>query len=310
MLDILYSTDDLSKMFRVGKSTIKRWTDEGKLQCFKTPGGHRKFKPANVHQFIKQYHYEIVTPILPFARTSETISADAVTVSGDQVVEEAFVGAIKGKRSVIDHAFTSLMSQGKTLPVMFDELLTPVLRMIHSKQQLHQITSVEFQIAKNTLMHSLIHFADLLPKAEKKNAELYCLSVNEGMNEVELKAVELLLDNMGLTVYNLGTVLTKYAASDIINQCRPEDVFVVLSLDHSSDEIIGQFNNLVTGVHNYGGNVYTSNFFEEQKQDAVLSADSKQMHSFSEVAELLGMKMEEHTMHAVSPEKSFMYKSE
>ena len=49
------------------------------------------------------------------------------------------------------------------------------------------ITSVEFQIAKNTLVHSLIHFADLVPKSEKKNTELYCLSVNEGMNEVELK---------------------------------------------------------------------------------------------------------------------------
>ena len=51
MNEILYTTDDLSKMFRVGKSTIKRWTDEGKLQCFKTPGGHRKFKPSNVQEF-------------------------------------------------------------------------------------------------------------------------------------------------------------------------------------------------------------------------------------------------------------------
>jgi excisionase family DNA binding protein len=292
MLEILYSTEDLSKMFRVGKSTIKRWTDEGKLQCFKTPGGHRKFKPSNVHEFITLYHYEVVTPLLPFARTRETISMDAVMVRGDQMIEEAFVSAIKGKRQSIQNAFSSLMTQEKSLPSVFDELLTPVLRMIHTKHQLHQITSVEFQIAKNTLMHSLIHFADLLPKAEKKEAELYCLSVNEGMNEVELKAVELLLDNMGLTVFNLGTVLTKYAANDIVNQCRPEDVFVVLSLDHSSDEIIGQFNNLVTGVNNYGGNVYTSNFFEEEKLPAVILADSKQMHSFSEIAERLGVQTE------------------
>ena len=107
------------------------------------------------------------------------------------------------------------------------------------------------------------------------------------MNEVELKAVELLLDNMGMTVYNLGNVLTKYAANDIVNQCRPEDVFVVLSLDHSSDEIIHQFNSLVTGVKSYGGSVYTSNFFDDQLSNKVVATDSKLMHSFTEIVEQL-----------------------
>jgi excisionase family DNA binding protein len=285
MLEILYSTEDLAKMFRVGKSTIKRWTDEGKLQCFKTPGGHRKFKPSNVHEFINQYHYEIVTPLLPFARTAETISADAVTIGSVIPIDECFIAAIKGRRQMIEQTFSAVIAQGTALPVMFDTLLTPVIRLVHSKHQSHQITSVEFQIAKNTLIHALIHVTDSLPKAEKKETELYCLSVNEGMNEVELKAVELLLDNMGLTVYNLGTVLTKYAANDIVNQCRPEDVFVVLSLDHSSDEIIGQFSSLVEGVKSYGGSVFTSNFFDESLPQFEVRTDAKQFHSFAEIME-------------------------
>jgi excisionase family DNA binding protein len=284
MVEILYSTDDLAKMFRVGKSTIKRWTDEGKLQCFKTPGGHRKFKPINVHEFIKQYHYAIVTPLLPFAQTPETITHDAPMVGPELMLEECFMGAVKGKRQPIEEAFVSLASQGRTLPEMFDQLLTPVLRIVNARNQQRLITSVEFQIAKNTLVHSLIHYTDSLPKAEKKNVEMYCLSVHEGMNEVELKAVELLLDTMGLTVYNLGTVLTKYAATDIVNQCRPEDVFVVLSLGHSSDEIIGQFHTLVSGVRSYGGNVYTSNFFEGPSDQRLLQTGSAAMHSFAEIA--------------------------
>lgn len=53
------STDDVSKVLHVGKSTIKRWTDEGKLKCFRTPGGHRKFKATNVEEFIKTYHFDV-----------------------------------------------------------------------------------------------------------------------------------------------------------------------------------------------------------------------------------------------------------
>ena len=287
MNEVLYTTEDLSHMFRVGKSTIKRWTDEGKLQCFKTPGGHRKFKPSNVHEFIKQYHYEIVTPLLPFSRTSEQISANGMMIEGESSIELCFTNAIKGRRQLIEQSFLSLFSQGKTLPVIFDTLLTPIIRLVHNRHIHHQVTSVEFQIAKNTLVHALINFAEQIPKTEKNELELYCLSVQEGMNEVELKAVELMLDNAGMTVYNLGTVLTKYSAHDIINQCKPDDVFVVLSLDHSSDEVIQQFDSLVTGVSSYGGNVYTSNFFEEQHSEEAAQTNSKLMHSFSEIIEQL-----------------------
>lgn len=285
MNEVLYTTEDLSKMFRVGKSTIKRWTDEGKLQCFKTPGGHRKFKAVNVREFVAQYHYEVSTPILAYVKETTEPKNFIFTRNGRSPIEICFLNSLKGKREPIEQEFAALFAQGLTLAAMFDQLLTPVIRMVHSKFQHQLITSVEFQIAKNTLIHSIIHFTDLIPKSEKKDVELYCLSVNEGMNEVELKAVELVLENIGMTVFNLGNVLTKFAAVDIVNQCKPEDVFVVLSLDHSTDEIIGQFNTLTAGVRAYGGNVYTSNFFEEQPTVRSVPTDAHQLHSFAEIVE-------------------------
>jgi excisionase family DNA binding protein len=59
MNELFLTTDDVSKMLHVGKSTIKRWTDEGKLKCFRTPGGHRKFKATNVEEFIQTYHFDV-----------------------------------------------------------------------------------------------------------------------------------------------------------------------------------------------------------------------------------------------------------
>ena len=285
MNEVLYTTEDLSRLFRVGKSTIKRWTDEGKLQCFKTPGGHRKFQASNVREFISHYHYEVSTPVLAIAKES-TEPKNYIFARGSQSpAEDCFTNAIKGRRQPIEQALSSLFAQGLPLAAIFDQLLTPVIRMVHTKFQHQLISSVEFQIAKNTLIHSIIHFTDLIPKSEKRQTELYCLSVNEGMNEVELKAVELVLENIGMTVYNLGNVLTKLAAADIVNQCRPEDVFVVLSLDHSTDEIISQFNSLASGVQAYGGNVFTSNFFEENVPAHSAPVNSRQLHSFAEIVD-------------------------
>ncbi len=285
MNEVLYTTEDLSKMFRVGKSTIKRWTDEGKLQCFKTPGGHRKFKTANVREFVTHYHYEVSSPVLNFVKESTEPKSFIFARNGQTPAEDCFTDAIKGRRYPIEQAFSSLYAMGIPLAAIFDQLLTPVIRMVHTKFQHQLISSMEFQIAKNTLTHSIIHFTDLIPKSDKRETELYCLSVNEGLTEVDLKAVERLLENIGMTVYNLGNVLTKFAAVDIVSQCKPEDVFVVLSLDHSSDDIIGQFNALTAGVQAYGGNVYTSNFFEEQQPAQSSPTNSKQLHSFAEIVE-------------------------
>jgi MerR family transcriptional regulator, light-induced transcriptional regulator len=282
--EILYTTDDLSRMFGVGKSTIKRWSDEGKLHCYKTPGGHRKFKSSSVQKFMSHYNYETLNSenVLSFKmQKQEIIQYNALD---NRIIELSIDDAIKGRHESIEKRLMELFGTGLNLSAILDSFLTTVLRKIHLDQFENKISTIEFQIAKNTLIHSLIHFADLIPKSEDKNIEMYCLSVNEGLNEVELKAVELLLENLGINVYNLGTVLTKYAAEDIVHQCKPEDVFIVLSTDKNSQEVVQQFTTLVNGVHNYGGQVYSSNFLNDNTEN-VHSVDNGSIHlkSFSEI---------------------------
>ena len=59
MNEELLTTEDLSRLLQVSKSTIKRWTDEGRLHCFRTPGGHRKFRTTDVHEFVLKYRYDV-----------------------------------------------------------------------------------------------------------------------------------------------------------------------------------------------------------------------------------------------------------
>ncbi len=53
-----YSTADVAGMLGVDASTVKRWADSGKLQCFRTIGGHRRFTLKQVKEFISEYHLE------------------------------------------------------------------------------------------------------------------------------------------------------------------------------------------------------------------------------------------------------------
>jgi len=45
------SSADVARMLDVNASSVKRWADEGKLPCMRTPGGHRRFLLTHVEAF-------------------------------------------------------------------------------------------------------------------------------------------------------------------------------------------------------------------------------------------------------------------
>ena len=47
------NSKEVSDILGVNISTLKRWTDNGTINCHKTPGGHRKFTMQNIRDFHK-----------------------------------------------------------------------------------------------------------------------------------------------------------------------------------------------------------------------------------------------------------------
>ena len=50
----LLNSSGAAKMAGVTPSTIKRWADEGRLDCERTAGGHRRFRKSTLQAFIKE----------------------------------------------------------------------------------------------------------------------------------------------------------------------------------------------------------------------------------------------------------------
>src|SRR5436190_16562050 len=47
----LWTSAEVARAFRVGVSSIKRWTDEGELESVRTPGGHRRYSLPALYRF-------------------------------------------------------------------------------------------------------------------------------------------------------------------------------------------------------------------------------------------------------------------
>ena len=48
------TASQIAEIIGVNVSTIKRWTDSGKLECQQTIGGHRKFHLNHLRKFLKE----------------------------------------------------------------------------------------------------------------------------------------------------------------------------------------------------------------------------------------------------------------
>ncbi|MBN1408106.1 MAG: helix-turn-helix domain-containing protein, partial [Calditrichaceae bacterium] len=49
-----YNSIEAAKILGVNVSTIKRWTDSGRLECIRTAGGHRKFIMSQLSKFLDE----------------------------------------------------------------------------------------------------------------------------------------------------------------------------------------------------------------------------------------------------------------
>lgn len=55
----LISISEASQILGVNEATLRQWTDEGKLDAFVTPGGHRRYSKSDLKKFTKSCHKTI-----------------------------------------------------------------------------------------------------------------------------------------------------------------------------------------------------------------------------------------------------------
>lgn len=57
--DTQYTTHDVAAMLQCDPSTVSKWTEQGKLLAFKTPGGHRRIRQVDLLAFLEEFRMPV-----------------------------------------------------------------------------------------------------------------------------------------------------------------------------------------------------------------------------------------------------------
>ena len=136
-------------MLRVDKSTVKRWTDEGKLKCFRTPGGHRKLRADDLSRFMAEYNYAVSpTEFFPRYASDESIIQGMIALKEFNVLDSVcFSAALKGGKDELVKLFSEVYHNGMSLPAVFDEILQPTIKKISDLHRSGKLQPSERQLA-------------------------------------------------------------------------------------------------------------------------------------------------------------------
>src|SRR3954468_9580073 len=102
--DVL-STRQVATLLGVGEATVKRWADAGEIDCFRTPGGHRKFRLRDLTAFVQTREYDAAGP-LP---ASLPPGADE---GGDAAIQHFEKAALRGDSSALVAQLAAMRLRG------------------------------------------------------------------------------------------------------------------------------------------------------------------------------------------------------
>jgi excisionase family DNA binding protein len=99
--DKLLTSHQVGELLQVNPSSINKWVNDGRIQAFRTPGGHRRIRVADLVAFLEKHK-------MPVPRTLSSISRRRLLVVDDnQKHLEALKRRLKTHADRVDFATAS-----------------------------------------------------------------------------------------------------------------------------------------------------------------------------------------------------------
>jgi len=272
MTELLFTTNEIAKMLQVDKSTVKRWTDDGKLRCFRTPGGHRKFRAEDLYQFRADYSYGNSPPDLyPQFASDESVIRRIIEQKEFNVLDSVcFSAAIKGNRNDIIELFSQTYKNGMSLPLIFDKILRPTIKKIDNLHNSGKLFASEKQLAAYALSGAVVLLSDIIMKPPTNGKRALCATVEKDFNDLELTALAVLLEAQGFGVLNLGTSIPAESVAQLVKAKQPNFVFLTASSIVDEDAVIDEHARIQNELKVFrgklivGGVGFTKDFLENK----------------------------------------------
>ncbi len=248
--DRTYSTRELAQMWNLSESTVKRWADTGDLQCYRTPGGHRKFRLENISDFQTKRGFEATGLLTTEEWENPDIEVCVNEKRFEKVRQLILYLASQNQRTRIKNLLQRLYMRGMGIVDLYDQILVPVSETTQHKLQSGQLLEGQAKLAANNLEEAIFY---LFPRMiqRHKNGKTALSAAPDIFCRLPVNAISRILEVEGWDCLNLGSNVPFAAMAEMVEHEPVNLVCVVSSQLERDKNVIEQLGALYEITESY-----------------------------------------------------------
>ncbi|MEJ2636725.1 MAG: helix-turn-helix domain-containing protein [Calditrichia bacterium] len=253
-----FNSEEAAKMLGVNVSTIKRWTDEGKLECIRTQGGHRKFLMEHLAAFLEKNKKKTErVNLFPLENKTDLQISNRI-LKGDfaYLIGYSYDQALACNRDKLQQVLNGLYLAQYPLHQIYDRLITPVLYRVGDLWEQEKLSIVEEHIASQTIRDCVIRLQGIIRLPRRKSGKALCLNFSHEMHSMALKLVEHILELRGYKVFYSGQNTPFLQIERVFENYHPDRVYVSGTILANTAELQSEFDKMCELCSNYGTKLY------------------------------------------------------
>ncbi len=211
------NTKQVSNLFAVNESTVRRWAMAGKIKCISSAGGHRKFSYSDIMEFAKKKKIKFNSSIKIENLDRKIIIKNLV----DKSLKQDF-------RS-IESSLIELYLNGTQLTDLMDNYIEQVLVQVQKKLDAKKISVAEEHIARKIIAKSLSNFKLSISNNKISTGKnILCLNLENDIPDLPIDMIEILLEDINYQVDNCGSHTSIENLKILLANKNYEAIFIYL----------------------------------------------------------------------------------
>jgi len=222
------SPRDLADALGISESSLKRWVDAGKINAFRTEGGHRRIALSEAVRFVRETHAPLARPEL--LGLAEVASAQRSMLGGGQQLRDfLFEGDVAGSRGFLLARYLA----GATVAELADGEIRSAMTAVGELWR-HEARGIFIEHrATDTCLQAIAHLRNMLDTPE--NAPLAVGAAPEDDPYMLPAFLAAMVTTVaGLRTVNLGPATPLSALEHAVAHHRPRLVWMSASTPMNS----------------------------------------------------------------------------
>ena len=211
------NSKEVSGILGINISTLKRWTDSGKLGCEKTAGGHRKFTMQHVRDYYKSNSNSAKGEALSLeTKDHKKIYGLINQQDFKQLAVLLAESSLNSDESSVGTIINGLYMNGTPVADLFDFVVDVAGNIVEDRLKKNKIAHTDAYLSRKTITRSVDGLNRDKPNGNYNGKNALCINFEDNLPDIGVVMSEVLMRHNGYNVFNSGSHAELGELSEII----------------------------------------------------------------------------------------------